>query len=213
MSVIAEVRDIFLEKKSQIEKRLKDFEKKGKTDKKIFEELVFCLLTPQSRAKNCWKMVGQLKKKGLLWNGNAHSIANELKGVVRFHNKKASFIIEARKMFSCKSDYNIKSKFKSFGDVYELREWLAGNIKGFGYKEASHFLRNIGMGEKLAILDRHILKNLKLAGVIKDLPSSLTKKQYLNIEKKMLMFAHKIGIPIAVLDLVLWCKETGEIFK
>ena len=27
------------------------------------------------------------------------------------------------------------------------------------YKEASHFLRNIGFGENIAILDRHILKN------------------------------------------------------
>ena len=213
MSVIAEVKDIFLRKKDQIEKRLKDFKKRGQIDSKIFEELVFCLLTPQSRAKNCWRAVEQLKRKGLLRNGNLNTIADELKEVVRFHNKKASFIIEARKMFFYKKGYNIKSKFKSFDDAYRLREWLVQNIKGFGYKEASHFLRNIGMGEKLAILDRHILRNLKLAGVIKDLPRSLTKKQYLNIEKKMLTFAHKIDMPIAALDLVLWCKETGEIFK
>ena len=38
-------------------------------------------------------------------------------------------------------------------------------IKGLGYKEASHFLRNIGF-PGYAILDKHILNSLREMGVI-----------------------------------------------
>jgi len=84
---------------------------------------------------------------------------------------------------------------------------------GLGYKEASHFLRNIGLGEELAILDRHILKNLALLGVIEEVKSSPTKKAYLQIEKKMTKFSRQVGIPMGELDLLLWYKEAGEVFK
>ena len=82
-----------------------------------------------------------------------------------------------------------------------------------GYKEASHFLRNIGLGEDLAILDRHILKNLKFTGVIKDIPKAMTKEQYFNIENKMKKLSQRSKIPLGHLDLVMWYKEAGEIFK
>jgi len=87
------------------------------------------------------------------------------------------------------------------------------NVKGLGYKEASHFLRNIGLGEDLAILDRHILKNLALLGVIAEVPESPSKRLYLEIEKQMTAFSCKVGIPMGQLDLLLWYKEAGEIFK
>jgi len=95
----------------------------------------------------------------------------------------------------------------------KAREWLVRNVKGMGMKEASHFLRNIGLGENLAILDRHILKNLKKLGTIDDIPSHLSISKYLEIEEKMREFSSRTNIPMSHLDLVLWCRETGEIFK
>ena len=94
-----------------------------------------------------------------------------------------------------------------------MREFLVNNVKGFGMKEASHFMRNIGLGKDLAILDRHILKNLKLYGVVDEIPNSLTQKKYLNIEAKFREFSEKIQIPMDELDLLFWSEETGEIFK
>ncbi len=102
---------------------------------------------------------------------------------------------------------------KKFGDAKRAREWLVENVKGYGYKEASHFLRNIGLGADLAILDRHILKNLKSAGVIRQIPKSLNRKNYLDVEERMRKFARKVRIPLDHLDLVLWYKEAGEVFK
>ena len=95
----------------------------------------------------------------------------------------------------------------------ETRAWLAANVKGMGFKEASHFLRNIGLGKDLAILDRHILKNLHKFKVIKKIPKSLSEKKYLEIESLMKQWAQRSRIPLSHLDFLLWHKETGHIFK
>ena len=80
-------------------------------------------------------------------------------------------------------------------------------------KEAGHFLRNIGLGKTITILDRHILKNLKNFSVIKEVPSSMTASKYFDIEEKMIAFSKKINIPPDHLDLLFWYREAGKIFK
>jgi len=197
--------------KPQIEARLMDFRQiwETATDEELFLELVFCLLTPQSRAKTCWKAVERLEQKCMIAEAAPAQISQELGGV-RFHKRKGEYIFLARNIFSSMS---LKATLAGFSDPAAARQWLVENVKGLGYKEASHFLRNIGLGEDLAILDRHILKNLALLGVIKEVPTSLTKRAYLEIEKKMTAFSQEANIPLGHLDLLLWYKEAGEVFK
>ena len=95
----------------------------------------------------------------------------------------------------------------------EKRDFIVENIKGIGYKEGSHFLRNIGLGFELSILDRHILKNLKKYKIIEEIPKTLTKSKYFEIENRMQKFSNKINIPMPHLDLLFWYMETGEVFK
>lgn len=209
-----EIKKLYLSIQDEIISRLEEFKRiwRTGTEEDVFAELVFCILTPQSRAKSCWAAVKNLLNKNLLLKGNKNHILKELDGV-RFKYKKAGYIVETGKQFSTDGKVFIKSRIAQFNDVYDVREWLARNVKGIGYKEASHFMRNIGLGENLAILDRHILKNLKLFGIIEKIPNSLSRKKYLEIEKKMKGFAEKVKIPMNHLDFVLWYKETGEIFK
>ncbi len=200
----------YSERKDEIKDKLKEFrENWNKPDKKIFSELCFCICVPQSRAELCEKAVSELSKSEILYTGSEKQVRDGLKGV-RFPNNKTRFILEARDYFS--SGSKIKSKLNT-EDIAGLRNWLAANISGLGYKESSHFLRNIGFGKDLAILDRHILKNLKRYGIISAIPKTLTKKRYLEIEEKMVKFSEKIGIPLGELDLVLWSEETGKIIK
>ncbi len=211
MSYVEIIKNIYKQIKKEIVKRIEEFKnigRKGDSDK-IFAELIFCILTPQSKAVYCWEAVKNLENKKLLEKGDKTKIMNELKKV-RFKHKKTEYIIEIQKKFS---HNNIKEILSQYPDVYEKREWLVKNIKGMGYKEASHFLRNIGFCDNIAILDRHILKNLKLLGVISEIPSSLSGKKYFLIEKQMINFSKKINIPVSHLDLLLWYKETGKIFK
>jgi N-glycosylase/DNA lyase len=199
---LEELTNSYLKKRVLIEKRLQEF-KKPRSDDALFAELAFCLMTPQSKAKLCWNSVKMLKEKNILFS-NAGKIRPYLN--CRFGNNKARYIEEAAKRFD-----EIKKRLQD-DDKKEIRNWLVKNIKGLGYKEASHFLRNIGVDD-FAILDRHILKNLKQYGVIEEVPKSLTPKKYLEIEKKMDEFSKRIGIPLPHLDLLLWSNETGEIFK
>ena len=111
-----------------------------------------------------------------------------------------------------KTSSNVKDVLNT-KDAFKTREWLVKNIKGLGYKEASHFLRNIGYGRDIAILDTHILKTLKKLGIIRKIPPYISKRNYCKIEDRMRRFARKKGIPLEELDLLLWSSETGFIFK
>jgi N-glycosylase/DNA lyase len=205
---------IYESKRGEILGRLKEFKEiwvKGR-DEEIFEELSFCIFTPQSKARACFNAIDRLRTTGLLLRGSSREIAERINDV-RFKNKKAAYLVKARDFFSRNEKVNIKSALSQFKNSQECREWLVKNITGLGYKEASHFLRNIGFGENMAILDRHVLKNLKNLKVISEVPESLSRAKYLDIEKRMAAFSEQIRIPFSHLDLVLWYKETGEILK
>ena len=210
-----ELQDIYRKVSVQIKKRLEEFRQliNRSDDYGIYKELIFCLLTPQSRARVCWQAVCRLEESGLLLSGGIDQVKNCLIGV-RFKNNKARYIMEARAKFVCPTEGpQLAGLITRFSDVFKLRQWLVKNVKGLGYKEASHFLRNIGLGKDIAILDRHILKNLCYLGVLDGVPSSLTVRRYLDIELKMREFSDKISIPMDELDLLLWYKEAGEVFK
>ncbi|MEM2963465.1 MAG: N-glycosylase/DNA lyase [Candidatus Anstonellales archaeon] len=198
--------------KTAIQARISEFESLGRTGNKslIFAELCFCLLTPQSSAIRANKAIQDLKEAGLLAVGRAEEIAPVIKKHgVRFFNTKAKYIASARN-FDLTKVLEIAKR-----DEREAREFLVRSVKGMGYKEASHFLRNIGFGKTLAILDRHILKNIAREGIMKKgaIPKSLKKTDYLHIEEKLLDFSKEKKIPLPHLDLLLWARETGFIFK
>ena len=146
--------------KSEIKERLQEFKQIGQgSEEEIFTELCFCLCTPQSKAENCDQAVNILCDCGLLFSGTCEEIQPHLTGV-RFAPTKSKRIVAAREFFIEKGQISLKKHIDAH-DQGKLRKWLADTVKGLGYKEASHFLRNIGFGDQLAILDRHILKNLK----------------------------------------------------
>ncbi len=199
-------------KKKKIKKRLKDFKKVWEqSDKKIFAELCFCICTPQSKAVYCDRAISSLEKNGNLFKGDFNKVREALKAV-RFPNNKTKFILRARELFLRGGTLKIKEKLDPDA-IFDTRDWFVLNVKGLGFKEASHFLRNVGFGKNLAILDVHILRNMVRFGVIRDTPKTLTKKQYLSLENKLLEFSDKINIPMDELDLLFWSNETGEIFK
>ncbi|MGA1820055.1 MAG: hypothetical protein ACMUHU_03500 [Thermoplasmatota archaeon] len=49
--------------------------------------------------------------------------------------------------------------------------------------------------------------------MIDGMPRSLGDRKYLEIEEKMKEFAEKIDIPVSHLDIVIWYRSTGSIFK
>ncbi|MFH1791005.1 MAG: N-glycosylase/DNA lyase [Candidatus Omnitrophota bacterium] len=198
--------------KKAIDKRLREFEhvwRRG--EEAVFAELCFCILTPQSKAICCDRAVRRLSEKGLLFSGSRRAVRLAL-SAVRFPNNKTAYIIAARRLFKKAGVISVRGRIDRH-DVPKTREWLVRNVKGIGYKEASHFLRNIGLGRDLAILDVHILRNLVKHRVLRSRPNTIGRKMYLEIEGLMRKFAGKNGIPLDALDLVFWSIGTGYIFK
>jgi N-glycosylase/DNA lyase len=89
---------------------------------------------------------------------------------------------------------------------------LNKDIKGLAYKEASHFLRNIGF-KGYAILDKHIINSMHEFGVLKTNDKPKNAKQYLEIEQKFIDFSREVGINMDELDLLLWSGKNGRILK
>ncbi|MCX8176514.1 MAG: N-glycosylase/DNA lyase, partial [Candidatus Bathyarchaeota archaeon] len=170
------------------------------------KELCFCILTANFNAEKCIKIQNEVGD-GFLYLPE-RKLAETLKKLGhRYPYVRARYIVEAR-MYKDK----LKSIIRFFeNDEEELRNWLVKNVKGIGYKEASHFLRNIGY-TNFAILDFHIINILEEYGIIKK-PKTLTKKEYLRIENVMRKIAKKLNLNLAELDLYLWYIETKKILK
>ncbi|WP_315523085.1 N-glycosylase/DNA lyase [Fusobacterium massiliense] len=209
-----EIEKIYKEKKSDLKKRLQEFRdtwNKG-TNKDIHLELSFCILTPQSKALNAWQAITNLKENNLIFTGSAEEMVEYL-NIVRFKNNKSKFLVALREQMTKNGEIITKDFFSSIPTTFEKREWIVKNIKGMSYKEAGHFLRNVGFGSEVAILDRHILRNLVKLEVIDEIPKTLSSKIYLEIEKKMKEYCDFVKIPMDEMDLLLWYKEAGVIFK
>ena len=172
-----------------------------KDDECLFGELCFCILTPQSRAKNCREVINKLKTDKKLFTINLEKLRNYLKGV-RFPDKKAVYIVEAREKLP-----KIKEMMSS--DPKEFREWLIENVNGLGQKESAHFMRNIGF-KGLPIIDVHIQNFLRNTGYYDKKTEGLTKKQYIELENNFLNLAKKLKIPPEELDIAIWLYQSGE---
>ncbi len=226
-----EIKEHYKKRKSEIESRLNEFrrfcrepvswffengrmelrEVEKNTNERIFEELVFCILTANTSAAMGMKAVDALRE-GLI-RVNVEEMQRKLKKCgYRFHNVRAKYIVEARENFKKRHGFNFTEILDSEKNVEKLRDFFVGEVKGLGYKEASHFLRNIGIFG-FAILDKHILGTLNERGVIDTLPKCLNRKRYLEIEKKFTAFSKKLKIDINHLDLALWSMKTENVMK
>ena len=207
MNIEEEIKKVMESDKGiEIKNRMKEFESLSKMpDKEWFSELCFCILTANSKASTGIAIQKHLGCKGFA-NLSQKELSNAIKNNKhRFHNKKSDYIIKARKYRDIKQILAGKS-------AEESREWLVKNIKGIGYKESSHFLRNVGE-KNLAILDRHILNLMKENNLIDKIPNQMNKHNYLEIEEKFISMSKRTGLSPAELDLCMWCMKTGSVMK
>ena len=153
--------------------------------------------------------------KDILHHGSENELQERARSHrLRFWRLRPSYIYHTREYLKGACGMRLLPLLRSFSCPQERRDFLARNraVKGLGYKEASHFLRNIGF-RGYAILDMHIVNSLRELGVINASVKPTSRKGYLAIERKMARFAEEIGIDMDHLDLLLWSRKTGEILK
>ncbi|MGQ9479548.1 MAG: N-glycosylase/DNA lyase [Thermoproteota archaeon] len=194
-----EIRDIVL-------RRIKDFEEAGRDRRKIFSELCFCILTANYSAEGGLRVQRALEDS--FRKLDAARLAHSLRKLgYRYPNTRAKYIVEARRKYG-----RVLNILRSGRDSVKIRRWLADNVPGLGFKEASHFLRNIGF-KNLAIVDKHVARVLNRYGLIKSIPRTITRKKYLEIEESLRKVASELDVSLAELDLYLWYMDTRKILK
>ena len=205
--LIADLQSLHSSRAEAIRRRLEEFRQVDASE--YFYELAYCLMTPQTSAESVGKVIEELKKISFHSQPvDPEPILRNRGTYIRFHRTKSKHLLKLKDEFPLIASFVTRSISPD-----ELREWLVKNVKGLGYKEATHFLRNIGRNGGLTILDRHILRNLKRYGAVRSLPGSLSRKRYLSIERAFVRFADRVGIPVDELDLLFWSMETGVIRK
>ena len=207
--LIKQIKELKISQKGkEIEKRLSDFSsigRKGSND--WFVELCFCLLTANTSAELGLRIQNEFGFDGFTSCKTEKALAKKLKDAkYRFYNRRAHFIFLA-----CRYKDDIKELLSSMNHI-EKREWLVTNIKGIGYKESSHFLRNIGFFD-YAILDKHIIRLLHENKLIVKVPNSLNRNTYLEYEDVLSKICDKVGMGQGELDMYLWYIKTGQILK
>jgi len=188
-----------LEKGGEVRNRINEL----KSNKNWFSELCFCILTANYTAEGGIRIQNAVNDFSGYTEAEIEAILRRLG--YRFPRKRAEYLHLAK---AHKEKLHMLREIK---DSCERREWLVKNVKGIGYKEASHFLRNIGYLD-VAIIDRHILNVLFEYGII-GLPKTITRKKYLEIEQKLIEIAKKTEVPPGELDFYLWYMKTGKILK
>ena len=214
--VVEDIRATHKARRKEIRARLDQFQEvwRRASDEQLWEELVFCIFTAGASARMGFRAVEAIRP--FLTDGTREDMTLALRtaGAHRFPVERPGYIVVTRNYLREQCDMALREKLQSFADPLERRDWLAREkrIKGLGYKESSHFLRNIGLFGH-AILDKHVMSCLTDLKVVETPKPPATRARYLETEERLRSFAREIKIDFDELDLVLWSMKTGEVLK
>ena len=214
MLTVRSIRETLPRRAPEIRRRLKEFENiiKSASEEVIFEELVFCIFTAGTSARMGLNALSTVRS--ILPSASEDELRAELRGAYRFPNVRSKHVIHTRNYLAREYGLKLRPLLMSFKDPVERRDFFALNkdIKGLGFKEASHFLRNIGF-RGYAILDKHILQCLFELGITEYPQAPRSRYGYIEIENKFKKFSERNGFDFDEMDLFLWSEKTGEILK
>jgi N-glycosylase/DNA lyase len=201
-------------RRREIRRRLNEFSNigRGATDENLWAEMVYCLFTGGCSARMGLNALDATRP--LLMTADREQLAGRLKGVHRYPNARARYVVETREFLHRDCGFRLRDRLEGFACPQERRDWLVREkgIKGLGYKEASHYLRNIGF-KGYAILDKHVLRCLAELKIIDDPKPPSTRQAYLTVEDKLRTLSERVRIDFDALDLVLWSMKTGVVLK
>ena len=193
------------------------------TENQIWRELCFCLLSGNVAFELVKSTIEVLESKGFLdfnWileeqkskeyifklfnepNFEPKKKNGELRKY-RYPKKRSEEITKAAKLLY--SNSSLKTMLEKTASDIEIRNFLAQNVPGIGIKESSHFLRNIGYSNSLAIIDIHVLNFLKQHNFVhSDDVLTLTESRYMKLEKILQNLADFPGLDLGIFDLSIW---------
>jgi len=190
------------------------------SEEDILFELVLSILGSQNKYEVALKFANVIKDENILTDykliNDIQILENMLEKIFttpydvensmiryRFPKTRAKYI--AYSLLFLENHGGIKTILKNSKSTMDIRKFIVKNIKGVGPKQASHFLRNIGFSNNIAVLDVHILRYMSLQGIItNDYKSISSLKAYEYLELKLIKFLEFILAPIGFIDQAIW---------
>ncbi|MFC1536780.1 DNA lyase [Pseudomonadota bacterium] len=184
---------------------------------KLWEELVCCILSSQVTFELSQAVTQNLKRNGLLGiDAMSYSYEERLRESLmspvsvggryikyRFPNAKAKQIAAARDNIYG-DGISLREMLCANSEPSELRDALVKLVPGLGMKQASMYLRNVSNSFELAVIDSHVLKYMDVLDLVKKIPSTISKAQYLAKESVLTKYAKKFGYPVGCVDYAIW---------
>jgi N-glycosylase/DNA lyase len=121
----------------------------------------------------------------------------------RFPNRAARLLGRIHSDFHRKG-IQLQSTIASSSSPSEVRKQLMLSICGFGPKQATMFLRDCGVTDQLAIIDRHIVRYMYMLKLINSIPNRVAEPMYYGLETAFLAYAEYVGVAPGVLDWAIW---------
>lgn len=152
------------------------------------------LIEPGVRAKTC-EIVEDLLRRPLLVEGRSR--------LYRFPLARADQLARTHEVIH--REGGLSALLSGFTDADQARRWLVANAPGLGPKQASMLLRNAGISYDLAVIDRHVLEYMSLAGI--EPPGRNTVASlagYGRAEGSLRRHAESAGCPVGIMDWAIW---------
>ena len=125
------LRAAYLERRHEIRDRLQEF--RAVPREEYFFELVYCLLTPQSSARNANVVTGILRVRDFaLRPFDPETILRNGSHYIRFHKTKSVRLLQMTTMFG-----EVDRQLHIGLSAEQLRQWLVDHVNGLGMKEAT----------------------------------------------------------------------------
>ncbi|MCI4352705.1 MAG: hypothetical protein L3K14_04875 [Thermoplasmata archaeon] len=185
-------------------------------ERELWHQLCLCILSTVTRAESVAACVQNLDKIGILdrlarspaqvsVRGLHHELA-EHNSACRFPRQKAERLKGAALFFYGGGEaLTVLGFLRRFPASIDARRALVEHVPGLGMKEASHFLRNIGHGADLAVIDVHVRRFLAEAGAVdRAITLSSSSGSYCVMEEVLLTIAFRTGLELGALDLAIW---------
>ena len=184
------------------------------SEEDLWRELITCILGSQVPNWMGVAAARQLDEQGLVvpcGNFDVERIASALRAPIesphgprryRFPNSKARHIVAAHRAV-CQQYGDLRS-LVSDSSPDECRRRLVESVPGVGLKQASLFLRNVGISSGFAILDTHVVRYMREVGLVGILPRSITPEMYYVLESVLSRYADQLGRPVGHVDRAIW---------
>ncbi|MFC0104511.1 8-oxoguanine DNA glycosylase [Sphingopyxis terrae] len=196
----------------EIEQRVRRNERPH-SERELWRELSCCLLSSQVPYDLADAAAQAIDREGLLLSGHVDPAAIEallsapldLAGRLRRYRFPVARAAQLAATHQAVIDEagGLVSLLDSFVDAGVARRWFVTRAPGFGPKQASMFLRNVGYSYDLAVLDRHVLNYMLALGLTQDRPPG-TLTNYRRWEAQLTDHARELGYPVGLLDWAIW---------